>query len=240
MITAESVIAKAVVAVVGKLAGSLTGMAVSRRRKACRYLVKLYYAMQALEETTARTLHAVDKETVGGTASKLIRALATEQVAIEHASNAFIDLAQDLQRGLSMLDPALNQMCQVIYRSKGDFLSCMSFGLAPQFIDGKPKVELWLPNERLLSTDFEQAYGESTAAVAAGTRFYWPDGVFDYFTDCEEVEVTPGSDEAAERVMAYVREHHGTISAAKERLRELLKASFTVEELLFHADETPR
>ena len=214
MITAESVIAKAVVSVVGKLAGSLTGMAVSKRRKACRYLVKLYYAMQALEETTARTLDAINRGG-GGTASKLIRALASEQIAVEHASNAFIDLAQDLQRGLSMLDPALNQMCQVIYRSKGDFLSCMSFALEPQFIDGKPKVELWLPNERLLSTDFEQAYGSSTAAVAAGTRFYWPDGVFDYFNDCEEIEVTLGSDEAAERVVAYVRQHHGTIAVAK-------------------------
>jgi hypothetical protein len=240
MITTESIVAKVILAIVGKLAGAVGGMVVSKRQKACRYLVKLYYAVQALEEVTSRLLETVGSDRKGGAASQLIRALVQEQDALEFASNAFVDLAEDLQRGLALLDPALAELCRVIYRGKGDFLSCMSFGVRPDFSGGNVKVVLWVPNERLDSTDFEQAYELSKAAIGTGAHYYWPDGAFDYLNDCEELEITRESDESAEQVLNYLRRHHATLSAAKERLRELLKSSFTVEELLFHRDETPR
>ena len=238
MLTAEPLIAKAITAIVGKLASLLGGMVASKRQQSCRYLLKLYYAVQSLDEVTARFIRATESAGPPGAATALIRALGQEQDAIEFSSNAFVDLSRDLQRGLALLDPALHQLCRDLYRGKADFLSWMSFGLRPDFSGKKPQAVLCIPNERLLSTDFQSAYAKSCEIVSNGQEYYWPSGAFDYINDCEELEISSGSDEAAMRAIAFIRDHHASLVDARERLRLLLKESFTVEEILFHSDQS--
>jgi hypothetical protein len=240
MLTSESLIAKAVTSLIGKVGSSLVNIAGSKRQQSCRYLVKLYYALQSLDEITARLLQSVESDPRTSPASSLLTFLVQEQDAIEYSTNAFVDLSRDLQRGLALIDPPLHQLCRDLYRGKADFLSCMSFGLRPDFSGSKTKVVFWIPNERLLATDFDAAYAQSCDVVSAGKEYYWPSGAFDYMQDCEDVEVTQGSEEAAMRAIDFIRQHHKSLSEARARLRALLKESFTIEELLFHSDQTPR
>ena len=239
MLTSETLIAKIVVALVGRLSDEIWKLTTSKRQQSCRYLVKLYYAVQSLEEVTGRVVSSTERNSENGPAAALIRVLIEEQDAIEFSSNAFVDLARELQRGLALLDPPLHQLCRSIYRGKADFLRYMSFGLRPDFSGGGAQVVLCIPNERLLSTDFESAYTQSCQVVAAGNEYYWPAGAFEYIHDCDEVEISSESNEAAKRVTSFLRSHHASLVTASERLRVLLKESFTIEELLFHKDETP-
>jgi hypothetical protein len=240
MITAEPLIAKIVIAVVAKLAAAMSGLVPTKRKRACRYLVKLYYAVQALDEVTSRVIRQTDGISSEGSSGRLIRSLVQEQQAIEFASNAFIDLSRDLDRGLALLNPALHQLCRVIYRGKADFLSCMSYGLNADLRSTNARVlRPTLPTERLIATDFTQAYEDSRRIVEAGSEYYWPSGAFDYFTDSEQLEIFLGSDAEAGKVISFIRRHHASLSAAKESLRQFLANSFTIEELLFHQDETP-
>jgi hypothetical protein len=239
MFPAESIVAKITVAVVTKLATTLGSLVTSKRRRACRYLVKLYYAIQALDDTTERVLRNIASTASEGLAKAAFRALMEEQDSVEFASNAFVDLSRDLQRGLGLLDPALHQICALIYRGKANFLSVMSTGIRPDFTKSPPQFEFWMPKEELLQTDFEAAYRQSAETVKRGEEYYWPTGSFEYIQDTEEIIVTPESDESARRFLAALGQHHQNLKEAREKLRILLKDSFTVEELLFHQDETP-
>lgn len=241
MITSEPIVAKIITSILAKLASTVGGLLPTKRQRASRYLVKLYYAVQALEEVTSHVIQHTTGSTLEGAAARLIQALVREQQSIEFASNAFIDLSRDLERGLALLDPALHQLCRVIYRGKADFLTFMSFGLRPDLRSNGARALLpLLPSDRLLATDFEQAYTDSRRIVESGSEYYWPSGAFDYMNDAEELEIFLGSDMEADRVIQFVRQHHASLSAAKEQLRKFLVNSFTVEELLFHNDETPR
>jgi hypothetical protein len=239
MLPSEGIVAKIVVSIVAKLAASLTEMSLSKRNRACRYLVKLYYAIQALDDTTSRILCNVDNEVTPGVAKALFQALSAEQDSLEYASNAFVDLSRDLQRGLSLLNPALHQLCRLIYRGKADFLSVMSTGVHPDFSRSPPAFKFWMPTTRLLETDFESAYLQSVETIKRGEEYYWPSGAFEYIQDTEEFVVTPESDDSARKLLETLKEHHAKLRLAREQLRTLLKESFTVEELLFHQDETP-
>ncbi|MFA5171319.1 MAG: hypothetical protein WC426_07115 [Sulfuriferula sp.] len=239
MLPAESIIAKIVTSVVAKLSTSLGELVLSKRRRACRYLVKLYYAIQALDDTTERILHSAASGASQSIAKATFQALMAEQDSLEFASNAFVDLSRDLQRGLELLDPALHQLCRLIYRGKADFLSVMSSGIRPNFSKSPPEFAFWMPTESLLETDFEGAYLQSAETIKRGEEYYWPSGAFEYFQDTEELVITPESDESARKLLKSLGQHHQRLKEAREQLRTLLKESFTVEELLFHQDETP-
>lgn len=239
MLTAENIIAKAILIVVSKISEPLVAMATSKRKKAVRVLLKLYYAAQSLDEVTEQLLLEISDLEPRGAASALIKALVREQHQIEIATNAFVDLASELQRGLSVLNPALAQVCAVIYRGKGDFLSFISQSIDINLRGNKAYVTLYYPNLKMLSTDFEGAYSQSQNAIARGETYYWPKGVFDYFQDFEEIVISPTEDAAAARLILMIRQHHQLLKQAKVQLRDLLKKSFSVEELLFHNDLSP-
>ena len=189
MLVAESIVAKVVISLITKLTTTLGTLVLSERRRACRYLVKLYYAVQALDDTTERILHSVANRASEGIAKAMFHALADEQDSVEFASNAFVDLSRDLQRGLGLLDPALHQLCRLIYRGKADFLSVMSTGIHPDFSKSPPEFEFWMPTERLLRTDFEGAYKQSVETIKLGKEYYWPTGAFEYIQDTERLIV---------------------------------------------------
>lgn len=239
MLTAENIIAKVILVVVSKISESLVAMATSKRKRAVRALLKLYYAVQSLDEVTEQLLHEISDFESRGAAGELIKALVREQNRIEITTNAFVDLASELQRGLSVLDPALSQVCAVIYQGKGDFLSFMSHSIDLNLRGNKAHVTLYYPNLKILSTDFEEAYSQSQNAIARGETYYWPNGVFDYFHDFEEIVISATDDAAAAKLILMIRQHHQQLKQAKVQLRDLLKRSFSVEELLFHDDLSP-
>jgi hypothetical protein len=240
MLTAENIVAKVVVSVVSKVASALAAMATDKRKKAARALLKLYYAVQSLDEASEQLLLEIPNPESHGAAHALIVALVSNQDRIEIATNAFVDLASELQRGLSIIDPALAQVCAVIYRGKGDFLSFMSQSIDLNLRGDKALVTLYCPNPKILATDFEEAYSLSQNAIARGETYYWPTGAFDYFNDFEEVVLSSDDDTAAINIIAMIRQHHELLRQAKEQLRSLIKESFSVDELLFHEDMTPK
>lgn len=240
MLTAEALIANIVTTIVGKAASALGKLSFDKRRKACRALLKLYYAIQSLDEVTERLL--LDASTINprGTAHSLIVGLVGEQDSIEIATNAFIDLSNELQRGLAIVDPALGDLCVVIYRGKGDFLDFMSHAIDLNLRSTEAVVTILRPNARILATNFDDAYKQSQRAVSRGETYYWPSRSFDYFNDFEAVVIRLGDNTAATDLLEMIKSHHALLREAKNKLRELLKSSFSVEEILFHENLTPR
>jgi hypothetical protein len=234
MIFSQAIVGKAVGTLLARATGSIFTTATSKRKKSARYLVKLYYALEALDDCTARILLATSQR--ADKAPALFLALQDEQDAIEYASNAFVDLSRDMQRGLAMLDPALHQMCRVIYRGKADFLSVMSEGLSPDYSKTPPQFSLWVPTSELIATDFDAAYQESLGIIQRGGEYYWPSGAFDYFTDIQEVVLTPESEQSASQLLEALARHNQALKSAKDALRLLIKDSFSVEEILFHKE----
>jgi hypothetical protein len=240
MLTAESLIAKAVVAIVTKSAANLAGLAFDKRKRACRSLTKLYYAVVALDEATDRFLETFSAFRRTSDADALLSALRSQAHLIELASNAFIELSHELEQGLEIIDPALARCCQLLYQGKGDFLSFMSQAVEVRREDETAHLIVYRPNARILSADFEQAYRDSVAAQARGDRYYWPSEALDYFRDFEEVDVSVGDEGLATELVQMIRRQNELLKQARESLRNLIKENFSIEEVLFHSDSKLR
>jgi hypothetical protein len=240
MLTAEGVVGKAVLALVGKLSSALVSLAMDKRKKACKALTKLYYAMQLLDEVTDRFLSEFAAAPQTGDARAFIACLVREERSIELSTNAFVDLSFELQRGLEILDPPLADCCQILYYGKADFLSFLSNSIEVRFQDQSASVTVCTPNDRILATDFDEVYRQSSEARAHGARYYWPSGTFDYLNDFEEVVVRFEDDATAAKLISMIQRQNQVLKQAKEQLRALIKNSFSVEEILFHKELTPR
>lgn len=132
-----------------------------------------------------------------------------------------------------IIDPALAKSLAILYSGKADFLSFLSCSIETREINGNPHLIIYKPNSKILKADFERAYTESQAAILKGENYYWPSGVFDYFNDFEEFDISTASEEAAANLIQMVKEHHRLLKQASEELRNLLVKNFSVDELLF-------
>ena len=240
MITGELFIAKAVTAIAGKTASKLLALPLDKRKQACRALTKLYYAIVSLDEVTDDFLAFAKACSNVSEASALVAAVRSHAHRFEVPSNAFIDLSCELEAGLQIIDPALATSLSFLYHGKADFLSFLSTTVDVQDVAGSTKIVMYKPNEKILGADFERAYQGSLAASNRGETYYWPADAFNYFSDFEEFDVSAATDDAAKDLLAMIRAHQEQLKLAREALRRLLVASFSIEELLFQPKSAGR
>ena len=240
MLTAESLVSKVVVFVVEKTVGKLVALPFDKKRKACRALTKLYYCVQCLDDITEDFLRSLDDFRESGNAFAVVNSLNNHSYEIELATNMFVDLGHELYGGLEIIDPALAQCCHALYISKGDFLSFMSNSIHWDRSTSPAKIVVKVPQGSMESVDMESMYQQTTDALRSGEKHYWPSSAFDDFReDFQDISIGWESEEAAAQLYEMVLRQNAALKEAKERLRNLIKDSFSIEEVLFQTDSHP-
>lgn len=84
----------------------------------------------------------------------------------------------------------------------------------------------------------EELYRQSRAAINRGEKHYWPSTALDDFHDNIQLKFEDG--QAYEQLHQMILRQNKELNLAKERLRNLLKENFNVEEILFQSDSNPR
>lgn len=152
----------------------------------------------------------------------------------------FIDLGYELHAGLEIIDPVLAQCCNALYVGKFDFLHFMSNSIAWERIGEKGRMVVKVPQGLAEAVDMQDMYDRTNVALGKGDKFYWPHSAFDDFTDdFQSFSLEWENDEAARQFLQMLSKQRETLRMAKEQLRELLKSSFSVEEILFQTDSHP-
>lgn len=240
MLTAETVVGKLVVFICQKAATSIAKVPFDKRKKACRSLTKLYYSVQALDDVTESIFRTASdfRSTKTGEAFAVMNAMNNHLHEVALATNMFVDLGRELHAGLEILDPALAECCEALYVSKFDFLSEMSKAIAWDHSGDTGRIIIKMPRKTVDLVVLENSYAAVAAAIQRGEKMYWPD-TWSPTEDPTEVILTWEDNAGAEQFIQRLAEHRAILVEAKEKLRQLLKTSFSVEELLFQTDSHP-
>lgn len=240
MLTAESIIGKVVEFIVGKSLSAVGRLSPTDRRKACRSLTKLYYSVQALEDVTASILQTASdfRRTETGEAFAVMNALNNHMHEVALASNMFIDLGHELYGGLEIVDPALAACCDALYVSKFDFLREMSDTVAWDRTATPGRIIIKMPKRTTSNEVLVAKYAEASAALKSGEKHYWSDTWLDT-DEPHQVILTWEDHDSASSFVNSLSEHRDALATAKLKLRDLLKSSFSIEELLFQSDAHP-
>lgn len=242
MITAEMIVGKITLFICQKATGAILKLPFDKRRRACRSLTKLYYCLQGLDDVTESIFQHVQMQMQHskhtGPAFVVMSALSAHLYEIELATNMFLDLGNELYSGLEILDPALAQCCDALYISKGDFLTQMSKAIAWEGPGHSGRVIIKMPRETVDLPELENTYSKAAAALQYGELLYWPD-TLGLTEDRGEIILSWEDSVSAERFIKKIAQHREVLIDAKNKLRELLKSSFSIEEVLFQTDTHP-
>ncbi|MCE0915620.1 hypothetical protein [Pseudomonas sp. NMI760_13] len=240
MITAEIMLSRIVGFIVAKSLSALGKLSPNDRKKACRSLTKLYYCLQALEDVTESILDCAKdyRTTKTGVAFTVVNALNNHRQDVELASNMFIDLSHELRGGLQIIDPALATCCDALYASKFDFLREMSESITWDRTISETKMIIKMPKRTTTEAILNEKYKEAILALREGETYYWPD-IWIESDDPHPTVLTWEDNDTAEKFMENLTQHRDKLSDAKQKLRELLRTRFNIEELLFQSDSHP-
>jgi hypothetical protein len=239
MLTGEGFIAKTILAIVTKAGEKLLGIPFDKKKKACRVLTKLYYSTVSLDEATDRFLEEFDHFPIPGKANALITIFGWNAHKVSEASSLFLELSHELHAGLKIIDPGLADFCGHLAAGKGSLLGLLSNCSEVSQRDGQPVLNIYRPNERILGTDFEASLKWCEELQAAGVSFYWPQGVFEFFQDFEEISITTQDDALALELIELIKNQNALLKQARESLRTVLVANFSIEDILFQPKSRP-
>jgi hypothetical protein len=232
MLTGEGLIGKAITTIVVKIGSKLLALPFDKRRDVAQILTKLYFAIVRLEEVSEQFLDIFDRFSKGTNESEaLLTAIRSQSQSIDAASETLAALSDEIYDALLILDPVLANCLNFLKTGKENFLSFLSNSVRLSSQDGRPKLEVEIPNARIMSTDFESIYEFCKQKREMGEKYYWPEGVFDYFNDFEYVEILFDDPRAAAELTSMIRHQSDLLKEARESLRVLLKNSLTLEEV---------
>lgn len=242
MITAEGIIGKLVLFIVNKTVGKLIELPFDKRRKACRTLTKLYYCIQALDDITEDFLQTLKRfqESGDGDASAVVHSLNNHKYDLELATNMFLNLGHELDDGLEIIDPALAKCCHALYVGKYDFLTFISESVKWDRTTDAAKMVVKKPTGKMEGVDLDALYKETKLALDEGVVHYWPSSALDDFSDdFQDFTLTFEDESAATQLKDMIIKQNQTLKQAKEKLRNLIKDNFSIEEVLFQSDSHP-
>jgi hypothetical protein len=240
MITASAIIGKLVEFIGTKLLGRLADLPFDKRKKACRSLTKLYFCVEALDEVTEEFDKAFHDFKDRGNAEALVHALNNKSHDISLTTNGFVDLGKELDQGLQLVDPALALCCHLLYLSKFDFLSFLSESVRWEEKGGRRFIVIKRPKGLMEGVDMEELYRDAQEGLRSTEKFYWPESALDEFDkDFEDVEITFEDTDTAYKIHEMIIHQNKRLKEAKHRLRELIKSTFKIEEILFQNDSKP-
>jgi hypothetical protein len=178
------------------------------------------------------------RTTQTGIAFTVVNTLNNHRQNVELASNMFIDLSHELHGGLRIIDPALAACCDALYASKFAFLTEMSESIVWDRTASETKMVVKMPKRTTTEAILNEKYNEAILALRDGDTYYWPDTWIES-KDPSPLVLTWDDNDTAKQFMENLTQHRDKLSDAKQKLRELLRTSFNIEELLFQYDAHP-
>jgi hypothetical protein len=149
----------------------------------------------------------------------------------------FVDLGHELAASLEIIDPALARCCHLLYGGKFDSLSLLSNSIEWDCTGPVAKIKAKQSLGKLAEVDLEDLSSKTESALAAGVKMYWPTSALDDFADdFEEVSIGFEDDQAAAQLENMIIRQNTRLKEAKEKLRSLIKDSFSIEEILFQPE----
>ncbi|WP_025733794.1 hypothetical protein [Carnimonas nigrificans] len=240
MILGADIVGKVVVFICQKVGEKLVGIPFDKRKKACRSLTKLYFCLQSLDDVTQEVLTDINECGDNRSAFSIINSFNNHITEIKLATNMFIDLSYELYEGLKIIDPNLAYCCSSLYMGKMDFLHFMTNCVQWENKGGQHGIVVKLPKGYQQSVDMDKMYHDVERAMKKGEKFYWPISEFDNFSrDYNNVCINWSDQETAEYVLNEIEKQNKLLGKAKKMLRDILKSSFSIEEVLFQNDSHP-
>lgn len=238
MLTAASIIGKVVLFIVEKAGSQIIAMQFDKRRKACRSISKLYNCVQALDEITQLTIDDFQIYKNSGNAHPIFTAISSNAHHIEVVSNVFIETGYDLYEALEVIDPALAQCCTALCVGKYDLLTFLSNSIVCDYSSEPATILIKRPLGRMESADLDAMYRDTSGALRAGEKYYWPTSAFDDFNrDFEDVIINFEDERAATEIFEMIVSQNGVLGDAREKLRLLIKSNFTIDEILYSSNK---
>lgn len=242
MLIWQGVIGKMIGFMATKLAGKRIDLALDEKKKAARAFVKLYFAMEQLEEITSRLIEHLEEIQKGKEIHIRGGALFYISRMIDANTWVFLDSVEDLGRVIDLYDPVLSAELVQLSTYKASFLMHASetFKVEEGPTDHDVIVTYSRPADKFLTIDFEETYEWLKARdhlYDVRDVFEWPQNfVVRYCIEEGDLETAVVRLDDTHAVMTFyeiLKQHSAVLSAGKERLRSLIIGQFKPEDILY-------
>lgn len=242
MLIWQGVIGKMIGFMASKLAGKRLDLALDEKKKAAKAFVKLYFAMQQLEEITARLIE--DLEEIQNGKEFYIRGgtLLSISQMIDANTWVFLDGVEDLGEVIDLYDPVLSAELVQLSTYKASFLMHASetFKVEEDPTSHHVLITYSKPADKFLTIDFDETYEWLKARehlYDVRDVFEWPQNfVVRYCIEEGDLETSVVRLDDAHAVMKFygmLKQHSAALSTGKERLRSLIISQFKPEDILY-------
>jgi hypothetical protein len=227
---------------VSKLAGKQLDLFLDEKKKACKVFVKLYFSMEQLEEITSEFLADLEPITRGEqTHLSPSFSLAEMSVRIDNNSQNFLEAVDHLSSVLEVYDPILRSALSQLSYYKFSFLMTASRSFMLEKKEGYyiEAIKYDKPVDKVMGIDLEEHYQwlEKVGDVySLDYDLEWPQNILVYFFNDEDIEegrINIRDKESLVEFYNLLKPHAEIMSTARERLRELIKSKFSIEDVLF-------
>jgi hypothetical protein len=230
-----------------KLGSKKIDLSLDPKRRAGRTFLKLHHLISELEAVTIEVSRNLDQPMVEGRYRETW--LYNIDNEITRLSNDFLHLALDLEEVLRIYDPNLALSLAHLRFSKFSLLTVISDSFRAFSSSKNPDVQIQYtyPDSAMNLIDFEQHYQWllKNPDYALGQNFNydkleWPQNVLIGFAEeglIHEVSIPRVSLEeqweALEQLRKVLNEHLSILSTANDHLREFIKKSFKIEDVMY-------
>lgn len=241
MIPWQGFIAKLIDLMTDKLLGKQFDLALDEKKRACKVFVKLYFAMEHLEELTLELLMYMEPVVEGKETTLTSYFLPELSARLDANSQSFFEAVEHLGDVLELFDPDLAAALGSLSYSKFSFLMIASESFQ---IEREPnyhieKVKFNRPDERLVTINLEEHYEwmrKNRNSIEPGVDYEWPHNVLiNFFTKDEIVdgEIRLKDTQTVTDFYRILMPHANALSRARERLRKLIIDKFSIEDVLY-------
>lgn len=238
----QAVIGKMVGFMSSKLAGKWVDLTLDQKKRACKAFVKLYFAMENLEEITSELLKHLEEIQEGAEIHVSGASLFYISDMVHTNTQVFLDSVRDLGNVIELFDPVLSAELVQLSDYKASFLMSASetFNVDMDESNGSISIRYEKPVEKFLTIDFSDVYEwlkKRENLYDVRDVFEWPqEFVVRYFIEEGDIESRTIRIDNKDDVMKFydvLKQHTAILADGTERLRALIIGKFSPEDILY-------
>jgi hypothetical protein len=242
MLIWQGVIGKMVGFMSTKLAGKWVDLKLDEKKRAARTFVKLYFAMEQLEEITTNIVKVLGEAEKGTQIDIHGGSLLYLSKEVDANTVMFLDSVADLGKVIELYDPVLAAELVQLSTYKASFLihASETFRVESDPVDDDISITYAKPAVKFLVIDFDKIYEwlrRRDHLYDVTDVFEWPENFVvrycieegDLETRVVRINDIPG----IIKFRGMLEEHSTALSEGRERLRSLIGNHFKPEDILY-------
>jgi len=229
---------KAISFMVGKITSKKIDLSFDQRRKAARQFLGLYQALGDLEVLTRELIVELRYMCESDDPSVSAEWLREASLTVDETSQRFLEATLGLCDVLDIFDPLLSHTVCALEAHKFSFLLIAAQGFEPAVQNGQiTEVRYTEPGARASELDLERTYRWYADRYPLDTSrpLEWPEDVLLGFVnedDYNHDRLTMREPESIVRFANLLENHLHALTLARTELASLLRAKFSIEDLL--------